>query len=140
MDRQYKTMDNELTIGRVAKLSGLPVDTIRFYEKKGLLQPPPRNPSGYRVYHPEAVDLIRFIKRSRDLQFSLHEVADLIKLFFHESDPSEEIQRITEQKIREVNARLEELVKVKAQLEQFTQQCGKTKDAEPLLGHYLKTT
>ena len=80
-------MVNKLTIGRVAELSGLPVDTIRFYEKKGLLQPPPRNASGYRVYHPEAVEQIRFIKRSRDLQFSLQEVASLMQLFFHDPPP-----------------------------------------------------
>ncbi len=130
-------MVHKLTIGRVAELSGLPVDTIRFYEKKGLLQPPPRNASGYRVYHPEAVEQIRFIKRSRDLQFSLQEVASLMQLFFHESPPCGEIKEITEQKICEVNARLEELIAVKEQLEQFTRQCAETKESDPLLDQYL---
>lgn len=130
-------MVNKLTIGRVAELSGLPVDTIRFYEKKGLLQPPPRNASGYRVYHPEAVEQIRFIKRSRDLQFSLQEVASLMQLFFHDPPPCGEIKEITEQKIREVNARLEELIAVKTQLEQFTRQCAETEESDPLLDQYL---
>ncbi len=131
-------MGDKLTIGRVAELSGLPVDTIRFYEKKGLLQPPPRNPSGYRVYPPEAVEVIRFIKRSRDLQFSLQEVANLIQLFYHEPDASGEIKRITEQKIHEVNTRLQELVTVKDQLEQFTSHCAEAGTPEPLLKRYLK--
>jgi DNA-binding transcriptional MerR regulator len=131
-------MVEKLTIGRVAELSGLPVDTIRFYEKKGLLQPPPRNSSGYRIYQPEAVEQIRFIKRSRDLQFSLQEVACLMQLFFHESDPTGDIKEITEQKIREVNDRLQELVAVKQELEQFTRQCGETSEADPLLDQYLK--
>ena len=131
-------MGDKLTIGRVAELSGLPVDTIRFYEKKGLLQPPPRNASGYRIYQPETVEQIRFIKRSRDLQFSLQEVANLIQLFFHDSDPSSGIKQITEQKIDEVNARLKELVTVKEQLEQFTRQCGETREPDPLLDQYLK--
>ncbi len=130
-------MVNKLTIGRVSKLSGLPVDTIRFYEKKGLLQPPPRNASGYRVYHPEAVEQIRFIKRSRDLQFSLQEVANLMQLFFHDSSPCDEIKQITEQKICEVNERLEELIAVKAQLEQFTRQCAERKESDPPLDQYL---
>ncbi len=69
-----------LTIGKVAKQSGLGVETVRFYERKGLLEEPPRNDSGYRQYHPETIVKLHFIKRAKKLGFSLKEIKELFAL------------------------------------------------------------
>ncbi len=66
-----------LTIGKVAKQAGIGVETIRFYERIGLLEEPPRNGSGYRQYSPEAVVKLRFIKKAKQLGFSLKEIEEL---------------------------------------------------------------
>ncbi len=66
-----------MKIGQVAKQAGVGVETIRFYERKGLLAQPPRTYGGFREYSKEAVAKIRFIKRAKDLGFSLSEIAEL---------------------------------------------------------------
>jgi DNA-binding transcriptional MerR regulator len=69
-----------MKIDHVAKQAGVGVETIRFYEHKGLLGQPPRTYVGYRKYSKEAVAKIRFIKRTKDLGFSLSEIAELLSL------------------------------------------------------------
>lgn len=76
-------MQEPLTISRVAALTGTAVDTLRFYERKKLIQAPPRNHSGYRIYTPEIVERIRFIKSARDHGFSLNEIEELIAIDRH---------------------------------------------------------
>ena len=133
-------MEEELTIGRISTLSGISVDTIRFYERKGLIKPPQRNASGYRVYPPEAVDQMRFIKRSRDLRFSLQEVSELFNLIFEGDGRCKEIQQHIEKKISEINGHLDELATVRKQLEQLLGICkGDTAlKGAALLNHLLK--
>ena len=67
---QKECIMDGLTIGGVAKRAGVGVETIRFYERKGLLEEPPRRESGYRQYPEEAIARIRFIRRAKDLGFS----------------------------------------------------------------------
>jgi MerR family copper efflux transcriptional regulator len=69
-----------LTIGRLAARAGIGVETIRFYERKGLIERPPRRLSGYRDYHVDAVERIRFIRSAKELGFSLNEIAELLSL------------------------------------------------------------
>jgi Hg(II)-responsive transcriptional regulator len=66
--------------GELAAHAGVNIQTVRFYERRGILPKPERTGSGYRVYSPEAVRLIRFIKRAQDLGFTLDEVEDLLRL------------------------------------------------------------
>ena len=68
------------SIGQVARQAGVGVETIRFYERKGLIKEPPRRASGYRQFSLDAVKRIRFIKRAKELGFSLSEIADLLSL------------------------------------------------------------
>ncbi len=132
-------MDDVLTIGAVSSLSGLPVDTIRFYEKKGLIDPPPRNASGYRVYQPEIVDLLTFIKRSRELLFSLEEINKLIAVLFRDEGSVDEVHRITREKIGEIEGQLEQLGAAKHHLQLFTEICKNPEEREKatLLGYFL---
>ena len=133
-------MEDELTIGRISALSGISVDTIRFYERKGLIKPPQRNASGYRVYPHEVVDQMRFIKRSRDLRFSLQEVSELFNFIFEGDGQSKEVQKRIEKKILEINEHLEELTTIREQLEQLLKICknDSTFESATLLDHFLK--
>lgn len=78
MQRKTSTSNDKLmNIGKIAKLSGVGVETIRFYERQGVLPKPKRKASGYRQFDMETVDRIRFIKNVQDLGFSLNEAGDL---------------------------------------------------------------
>jgi DNA-binding transcriptional MerR regulator len=110
-----------MTIGAVSSLSGLPVDTIRFYEKKGLIEPPARNASGYRIYQPEVIGLIAFIKRGREMHFSLEEVGKLIAFLFRNEGSAEEVLRMAKERITDVDRRLEKLGHARSQLELFAE-------------------
>ncbi|MBZ0272520.1 heavy metal-responsive transcriptional regulator [bacterium] len=70
----------ELTIGQVAKAAGISADTVRFYERKGLVAAPRRKPSGYRQYSPDAVRRLRFIAHAKELGFTLKEIDELLAL------------------------------------------------------------
>ncbi len=133
-------MEDELTIGRISALSGISVDTIRFYERKGLIKPPQRNASGYRVYPPEVVDQMRFIKRSRDLRFSLQEVSELFNFIFEGDGQSKEVRKRIEKKISEIDDHLEELATIRGQLEQLLKICknDSTFESAAILDHFLK--
>ena len=80
-------MDNNLTVGKVAKAAGVGVETLRFYEREGVLDPPARTKTGYRVYDERTIDRIRFIHRAQELGFTLREIRELIVL---DSDPDAE--------------------------------------------------
>jgi MerR family transcriptional regulator, copper efflux regulator len=67
-----------MTIGKVAKGADVAVGTVRFYEREGLIQKPPRRNSGYRAYPADTVDRLRFIKRAKELGFSLKEIKELM--------------------------------------------------------------
>ena len=69
-----------LTIGELAKRAGVGVETVRFYEREGLVAPPPRTGSGYRQYPADTVSRLRFIQRAKELGFSLREIGELISL------------------------------------------------------------
>ena len=69
-----------IRIGEVAARAGVNVQTLRYYERRGLLKNPKRLPSGYRIYSPEAVRVVRFIKNAQELGFTLQEIQDLLRL------------------------------------------------------------
>ena len=74
------TATASLTIGAVARRARVPLDTIRYYERRGLLPPPPRSAGGYRLYSTDAVRRVTFIKRAQALGFTLEEIAELLAL------------------------------------------------------------
>lgn len=68
------------TIGKVARMSGVGIETIRFYEREGLIPEPPRRDSGYRQYPPATIERVHFVKRAKDLGFTLAEIKELLNL------------------------------------------------------------
>jgi DNA-binding transcriptional MerR regulator len=106
------------TIGKVAELSGVSIDAIRFYERKGLTAKPRRNSSGYRIFSQEMLERICFIKWSRDLGFSLQEISEIMPLFLQNRDDGDRIKRLFDEKIRESDLEIAHLTASRKGLKQ----------------------
>ena len=105
-----------MTIGKVAKLAGVGVETIRFYEPEGLLNKPKRRQSGYRVFTSEVVARIRFIKKAKQLGFSLREVRELLFLRVDSRATAADLKKRVDGKISEIDDRLQDLKRMRAGL------------------------
>lgn len=112
-----------LSIGQVAKRAGVGVETVRFYEREGLLEEPPRRASGYRQYSEEVVSRLRFIKRAQQLGFSLKEISELLLLRVDDQTSCTEVKQRTEAKIAEVERKLVELQRMRQALLQLHSLC-----------------
>jgi Hg(II)-responsive transcriptional regulator len=112
-----------LSIGQVARRAGVGMETVRFYERAGLLEEPPRRASGYRQYPEQAVTRIRFIKRAQQLGFSLKEITELLLLRVDAQTSCEEVKQRTEAKIAEVERKLVELQRMRQALLQVHALC-----------------
>ncbi|MCS7015841.1 MAG: Hg(II)-responsive transcriptional regulator [Gemmatales bacterium] len=115
--------DESLRSGEVARLAGVNVETLRYYERRGLLPQPPRRPSGYRMYPPETVERVRFIKRAQQLGFSLREIQQLLQLDSAAWASCEEVCAITERKIQEIAEKIRDLQKIQRALQSLLRQC-----------------
>ncbi|WP_457575417.1 MerR family transcriptional regulator [Desulfomarina sp.] len=112
------------TIGKIAKQAGLGVETIRFYERVGLLEEPPRTKAGYRQYPPETVDKLRFIQKSKRLGFSLQEIGELFSLRLNQNATCGDVKTKAEEKIRSIEKKIYDLTRMKEALTQLTLQCN----------------
>ena len=112
-----------LTIGRLAKAADIGVETIRFYEREGLLPEPERTASGYRQYAPDTVDRLDFIRRAKALGFSLGEIRELLGLARADGDRAG-VKALAEHKLAEIERRIEELRRMRAALADLTRQCS----------------
>lgn len=99
----------ELTIGQVAEQAGVGVETVRFYQRKGLVEEPARKGSRHRRYRPEAVTRIRFIRGAQNLGFSLSEIEDLLALRLEPGADKGSVKAGAEAKVTEIEAKLAEL-------------------------------
>ena len=112
-----------LSIGQVAQRAGVGVETVRFYEREGLLEEPPRRASGYRQYSEQVVTRLRFIKRAKLLGFSLKEITELLRLRVDAQTSCEEVKRRTEAKLAEVERKMVELQRMWHALLQVASLC-----------------
>ena len=112
-----------LSIGQVARRAGVGIETVRFYEREGLLEEPPRRASGYRQYSDQVVKRIRFIKRAQQLGFSLKEISELLLLRVDTQTSCEVVKQRTEAKIAEVEQKLVELQRMRQALLQVAALC-----------------
>lgn len=102
-----------ISIGEVAKRTSLGVETIRFYEREGLIEEPPRKISGYRQYPEEVIDRIRLIRRAKELGFSLKEIRDLIEMQRSSTATCADVKNIIDAKVTELGQKIAELNKMK---------------------------
>jgi MerR family transcriptional regulator, copper efflux regulator len=112
-----------MTIGRLSERTGVSIDTVRFYERKGLLPPPARRASGYREYHESDIDRLRFIRRSKELGFTLAEIGELLSLSGNRRGDMRGVRRKAEQRLQQVERKIEELQRVKGGLQKLIASC-----------------
>lgn len=111
------------TIGTLAEAAGVNVETVRYYERRGLLEQPPRPGQGYRQYTDSDLWRLQFIRRGKDLGFTLAEVADLLGPDGERS--SDAIRRAARSKMAVIDRRLAELGETRARLEQLADICAR---------------
>jgi Hg(II)-responsive transcriptional regulator len=111
------------TIGQLAKATGVGVETIRYYERRGLLPEPPRRESGYRQFPLEAVQRIRFIKRAQNLGFSLREIGRLLALSNGQQAGCEDVRQFAVEKVREIETKIDHFTRLKQMLTELVGRC-----------------
>jgi len=113
-----------LTIGKLAKEAALGIETVRFYERQGLITPPPRTESNYRVYPKGEVARLRFIKRAKVLGFTLNEIKELLSLQHDPHSTRTDIKKRTLTKIENITSKIQDLTRIKAALEHLASECN----------------
>ena len=115
---------NSLTIGKIAKRAGIGVETVRFYERKGIIdQPPKPNNGGVRIYPDETVDRIHFIRKGQNLGFSLKEIDELLSLRAAPGTECADICDRAKNKLVEVQEKIARLEMISTALEQLIAEC-----------------
>lgn len=122
-------MSHDLTaeyysIGQISKMSDVGIETIRFYERKGLIENPSRKPSGYRQYPKGTVDRLLFIKNAKGLGFSLAEISELLSLRVNPKSKCLDVKKKAEAKIDDINSRIRSLQRMKTALTKLSKACG----------------
>ena len=113
-----------LTIGKVSQRTGCNIETIRFYEKEGLLPAPGRTAGGHRLYGSEDVKRLVFVCRCRELGFSMHEIRQLSLLVDCDNVSCKSVKAIADEHLRDVRSKLDELKKVERVLRRLSDQCS----------------
>jgi Hg(II)-responsive transcriptional regulator len=112
-----------LTIGQLADAAGVNVQTVRYYERRGLLPEPPRTAAGYRTYPASDVARIGFIRRAQGLGFTLKEIEELLSLRMDPGTTPAQVRGRVEEKIADVEQKLAELDRIRAALSQMAGAC-----------------
>lgn len=112
-----------ITIGQLAHRAGVKVSTVRVYERHGLLARPSRTDAGYRVYQATDLDRLVFIRRAKELGFTLAEVRELLALFDDPDTGCAEVRAQAEEKLADIQARLRDLRRIQRSLTDLTKAC-----------------
>jgi MerR family copper efflux transcriptional regulator len=115
-----------LSTGQVAKAGGVNIQTVRFYEREGLLPAPRRTASGYRQYPEDAVRIVMFVKRAQELGFTLREAKQLVRLRAPGPKRTEAAKSAAEAKLRDVDAKLRDLTAMRAALASLVDCCRRS--------------
>ena len=112
-----------MKIGQLAQRSGVNIDTVRYYEREGLLPKAQRLASGYRVYDESDVKRLRFVRRAKALGFTLVEIRELLELSDHRDDDMATLKTVAIEKIADIEAKIAELERIRAALETLAASC-----------------
>lgn len=113
-----------LSIGHLARETGTKVETVRFYEKAGLLPAPARTEGNYRAYETAHLNRLSFIRRARDLGFSLDQIRDLLALSDDPARPCSAVDAIAKAHREEVERKIADLIALKGELDRMIDRCG----------------
>ncbi len=114
----------DFTISQLAQKSHVNIQTIRFYERKGLIPNPPRSQSGYRQYSQDSVARIKFIRNAKELGFSLREVSELLSLRVDPNTSCDEVKTMAEHKIANIEEKIQALQRIKNALKKLRTECN----------------
>ena len=114
----------DLTRGQLARLCGVGPETIRFYERRGLIPEAPRSNSGYRRFGEEAAGRLVFIRRAKSLGFTLPEIAELLELHHDSGAGRARVKALAESKLREIEAKINDLTRMRSVLSDLARQCS----------------
>ncbi len=118
--------ERNLLAGEAAKRLGVGVQTLHFYEQQNLIPPPPRTRSGYRLYSPEVVERVRFIRKAQTLGFTLEEIKEILDLAREGECPCGHVQTTLGEKLSEVDSRIQELTDFRGELVSLIEKTSKT--------------
>jgi len=116
-------MTPPLIIGQVARASGVPAKTIRYYEQIGLIAPAERAANGYRLYDADTVEVLRFIRRARALDFSLPEVTELLSLWRAPQRSAREVRALAQRHLDQLEQKLTALRQLQASIQHLVEHC-----------------
>ncbi len=134
-------MHDMMTIGEMAKQSGLTAKMIRHYESLGLLPEPVRSESGYRYYQSKDIQQLRFIKQARELGFSLPQIGELLSLWHDEHRTSSKVKQLASEHIAVLEQKISELNQMKQSLEKLVSQCHGDESPDcPILDELAQTS
>jgi MerR family transcriptional regulator, copper efflux regulator len=124
-----------MRIGELASETSVSVQTLRYYERRGLLPAPERRTSGFRVYTDDATRRVRFIRRAQDLGFTLLEIRDLLALWEHSSKSCSTVERKARATLERIDSKVRDLKRMRTGLAQYVNACQHraTLDECPLL-------
>ena len=120
-------------IGKIAEELGLSADTLRYYEKIGLLPKVARTASGIRQYDDKDISCLKFIQRAQRMNFSLAEIGDLLSMRQDPQHAKEEVRRLTAQKLADVETHLDELSTLRNELQLLLNLCRGAEDGCPII-------
>jgi len=112
-------MNNNSLVGMVAKQLGVSSQTIHWYETQGLIPPPERTESGYRVYQPSTIEQLRFVRKALGIGFSVDEIRAIIDARRQGNQPCEMVLSLLQKKIDDVNSQIETLIEVQDDLKRL---------------------
>lgn len=111
------------SIGELARRTNISVETVRYYERKGLLKEPQRKPSGYRQYDDETIRILQFILRAKQFGFTLKEIQDLLSTWFNPTSTSTEIRERAKEKVSEIDGKIAVLQQMRHALQSLVERC-----------------
>lgn len=130
MPRNTAERSECLTRGELAARTGCNIETIRYYEQIGLLPPPPRSEGGHRLYGQDLLKRLNFVRRSRDLGFTLEEIRELLCLVDGSRYTCAQVEVLTLDHVREIRRKISDLRKLKNVLETMASRCSGSKVPE----------
>lgn len=124
-------------IGEAAKLSGVNIETIRYYEREGIVPNAERTASRRRLYDDAAIARLRFVRRCRDLGFPINDIRTLLDLSSNATKPCNDVRVISQRHLEDVRNRLTDLLKLEAALVDLIQECAEARSECPALKQLL---
>ena len=119
-----------LTIGKVAERSGVGIETVRFYEREGLLEKPTRSASGYRQFDEDVIRRLEFISRAKELGFTLNEIKELLRMRVSPDVCCDDVKARVDAKITDIETKIATLRRMKRVLDRLSSACGQKQPTE----------